>query len=537
MTDSMAGNETVWNNVERLLSRDPRQGLNTAWEACGRRANETGRLALVVRDADGSSTRWTYGELDRLAARCAGVHTAAGLRRGDRVAAVLTRQVESLVVALAAWRAGLVYVPLYGGFGSDAMAFRIAAAGARVIVTDSRYRATVEIARSHLDDDVHVVTVGEPWSGDRSWWTEIDRADDGPAATTQAGDLATLMFTSGTSGTPKACTMPHAAVPALIPFVHHALGLDETSMLFTTADPGWSYGLYSTGVVPMALGIPRVIYTGDFDPGKWHDVIREERVTCVAAAPSAYRRLTGEFDRKGAPPSLVTTAAAGEPLAPAIAHAWRDTGAPPIQDGYGLSEVGMVLSDLRRPNTGTDPGSLAGPVPGFAVELLAEDNSPASPGEPGRIAVRAPRYQLSNGYENVPDQWTSRWTGELFVTEDLARIGDDGRWRFVGRADDMIITSGFNVSPVEVEDALLASPGVAEAAAVAAQDPDRGTVVRAVVVRSDDAPPADEHRDALRAAVKARIARFAVPRVIDFVDALPRTEVGKLRRASLRENP
>lgn len=535
MTITTFNDDVVWRDVENHLSGDPAEGLNTAVEACRRWASDLSRLALVVCEPDGTSTHWTYAELERRASRCAYVFAEAGLRRGDRVAAVLTRQVESLIVALATWRSGLVYVPLYCGFGSDAMSYRIETAGAPLVVSDTRFRTTVDEARAQLSHDVDVMTVGQPWAGDGSLWTEIERASDGPLVDTAAADTATVMFTSGTSGPPKACTMPHSAVPALIPFARYALGVDENSVLFTTADPGWSYGLYSTGIVPMALGVPRVIFTGAFDPAAWQRVMRTEKVTCIAAAPSAYRRLAPELAECGVPPTLVNAAAAGEPLAPAIAHAWASTGAPPIHDGYGLSEVGMVLGDLRSPETGTAPGSLAGPVPGFDVCLVDQDGEPVAVGEVGRIAVRRPRYQLSDGYENVPAQWEARWVGELFVTEDLARIGDDGRWRFVGRADDMIITSGYNVSPLEVEDALLREPGVVEAGVVAAEDPDRGTVVRAVVVRTTDAPPADEHREALRAAVKAHVARYAAPRIVDFVDVLPRTEVGKLRRAALRE--
>lgn len=541
MTGVVPEERVVWAEVEAALSRPPEAGLNSAVEACGRWASRSGpdaaRLALIVRDPDGGDTRWSYAELDRLAARCARVLADAGLRRGDRVAAVLTRQVESLVVALAAWRSGLVYVPLYCGFGADALAHRIAVAGASLVVVDSRFRGVFDEARGLLDQDVHVVTVGDPAPGERSLWAELDRASaDGPEANTVASDLATLMFTSGTSGAPKACTMPHGAVPALIPFARHALGVDEHSLLFTTADPGWSYGLYTTGVVPMALGVPRVIYTGDFDPAAWWRVMDEEGVTCVAGAPSAYRRLATEVATRGRPRALDTAAAAGEPLPPAVAAAWEQAGGPPIHDGYGLSEVGMVLGDLRRPESGTRPGSLAGPIPGFDVLLVDDAGREVAEGEPGRIAVRRPRHQLSNGYENVPDQWAARWLGDLFVTEDLAVREPDGRWRFVGRADDMIITSGFNVSPVEVEDALLREPGVAEAAVVAARDPQRGTVVRAVIVRTPDAPPPDEHRELLRTAVRARVARYAAPRVVDFVEALPRTEVGKLRRGALRED-
>jgi acetyl-CoA synthetase len=527
--------DRVWSTVERGLSRDPARELNTAVEACGRYSGSAGRTALIVCEPDGSARRWSYAELDALAARCARMLVTAGLRRGDRVAAVLSRQVESLIVALAAWRSGLVYVPLYCGFGSDALAYRIEVSRAAVVVVDSRWRATLARAQELLTPEVHVVTVGKPANGDRAFWDEIDRATtDGPEARTVAGDVATLMFTSGTTGSPKACVMPHGGLVSLMPFAVHGLGLRPGSLLFTTADPGWSYGLYTTGVVPMALGVPRVIYTGDFAAEQWRRVTVDQRVTHIAAAPSAYRLLARAFAEAGPAPALIGAAAAGEPLPGAVAQAWRATRAPPIHDGYGLSEVGMVLGDLSDPESGTEPGSLAGPVPGFDVSLVDDSGAPVAAGEPGRIAIRKPRYQLSIGYENVPEQWTARWIDDLFITEDVAQIESNARWRFAGRADDMIVTSGFNVGPVEVEAVLLQQPGVADAAVVAAPDPQRGTVVRAVVVRTDDAPDPDAHRDELRAAVRLRIARHAVPRVIDFVEQLPRTEVGKLRRSALR---
>lgn len=475
--------------------------------------------------------------LDRLAARCARVFASAGIVHGERVAAVLSRQVESLIVALAAWRSGLVYVPLYCGFGSDALAHRITTAGAGTVVVDHRWLETFTTARNQVGCDLRVYTVGGKPGPDQNLWAEIDHADaDGPTANTTATDLATLMFTSGTSGHPKACEIPHGGLLSLVPFAWHALGVghDTDELLFTTADPGWSYGLYTTGVVPMSLGVHRVIYTGDFDSVAWHRVMSEEGVTTVATAPSAYRRLTQEFASRGVPETLRVASAAGEPLPAATAEDWQATGAPPIHDGYGLSEVGMPLGDLAVPESGTKPGSIAGPIPGFAVELVDAEGEPVAEDEIGQIAVRRPPYQLSQGYENVPDQWAERWVGDHFVTEDLATIGSDDRWRFVGRADDMIITSGMNVSPIDVETVLLEQSGVAEAAAVAAEDPHRGIVVRAVVVPDSTAPHPDTHREQLRAAVKARVARHAAPRIIDFIDTLPRTEVGKLRRAALR---
>jgi acetyl-CoA synthetase len=211
------------------------------------------------------------------------------------------------------------------------------------------------------------------------------------------------------------------------------------------------------------------------------------------------------------------------------------TGAPPILDGYGLSEVGMVLGDLAGPPSGTSAGTLAGPIPGFDVRLVDDLGADVEVGTVGRIAIRSPRYQLTVGYENAPELWASRWRDDIFLTDDLAQQTEEGRWRFVGRADDMIVTSGHNVSPAEVENALLRHPSVADAAVVAAHGGQRGIVVRAVIVVAANADPNQQLTEQLQAEVSTRVARYAVPKIVDYVPNLPRTETGKLRRSALRD--
>ncbi|MFX0574396.1 AMP-binding protein [Nocardia nepalensis] len=533
--------DDVWAHVEAQLSENPAISLNTAQEACGRYVTQRGRLALTVRHADGSRERWTYQELYTAAAKTARMFATAGLRPGDRIAGVLSRQVESWIVALAAWRSGLVYVPVFCGLGTDAIAYRLRSSGAGLVVVGHRWRNTLEAALSAMQADIAVVTVTGPKGtglvrGDRSFWAEWERsAADGPEVSTGAGDPATLLFTSGTTGDPKSCVMPHSALLSVIPFARYSLGVTERDLLFTTADPGWAYGLYSTGAAPMALGVPRVVYDGDFDPAAWWALLTEDGVTCIAAAPSAYRKLLTPLRRRGAAGDLHVAAAAGEPLDAATAAAWSSNGAPAIRDGYGLSEVGMVLADLAD-GPPPIPGALGGPIPGFSVRLVDHQGRSVDEGESGLIAIERPRYQLSSGYENRPEAWRARWIDDMFVTEDRACRRPDGRWNFLGREDDMIVTSGYNVSPVEVERVLSEHPGITEAAAVAAGGPHGGTIVRAVLVRADDTQPIAELEKELRVAVTKRVGAHASPRSFDYVETLPRNEVGKLRRAALRKD-
>jgi acetyl-CoA synthetase len=210
-------------------------------------------------------------------------------------------------------------------------------------------------------------------------------------------------------------------------------------------------------------------------------------------------------------------------------------GRGPLLDGYGLTEVGMVLANFANQPSPPIPGTLSGPVPGFEVELHDEHGRLVTQGQIGQIVVRRPPFQLSIGYDNRASAWEERWSDDWFMTGDLARIDEAGRWHYVGRDDDVIVTSGYNVGPAEVEAALLQHPGVAEAAAVSMPDPERGHVVRAFVVRAVGAPPDDELTKKLQDIVRARVGRHAYPRIIEYVESLPRTATGKVRRAVLRE--
>jgi acetyl-CoA synthetase len=529
----------VWRRVTESLAQDPERGINTFHEACGRWAADRSKLALVVRHQDGSSERWTYHALAREAARAARMFERAGLRPGDRVAAVLTRQIEAWICALAAWRSGLVYVPLFVGFGGDALAARLATSRAHTVVTDYRWRGSVADAQTRLDHDIDVITVSGPRGigirqGDRSFWAEMDHCNaDGPTVETMRDTPATLMFTSGTTSEPKACVIPHSGFVALLPFVQHVFAIDQRDLLFATSDPGWSYGLYTTGCAPMSMGIPRLIYTGDFDPQAWLRVIEEEQVTFAAGAPTAFRKVLAAARRTGFPTSLRGASTAGEPLDPETAHGWNELSGTRVRDGYGLTEVGMVLGDLAVPEVPTEPGALAAAVPGFDVQLVDPNGRPTAADE-GRIAIRRPAFQLSIGYENAPEAWQRRWHEDWYVTDDIAQRNDKGNWRFAGRADDVIVTSGYNVGPVEVESILLENPAVAEAAVVAAPDPERGSVIRAVVVRAEGAPSPELLIPQLQDAVRQRLGRHAYPRIVEFLESLPRTATGKLRRAELR---
>jgi acetyl-CoA synthetase len=529
--------DEIWRQAEARLDWPITKGINSAHEACDRWAGQPRRVALIECRTDGWTKRWTFADLARNSARLATAWHEAGIRRGDRVASLLGSRVETYIGALAAWRSGIIYQPLFSGFGPAAVAERIKSSQPAAVLVDAplRDRLTAALTMAGCDPAIYTVANADG-SGrlrdDRDFWTAITaHAPNAPAVVTAPSETATLLYTSGTTGAPKGCLMPHSTVLSLQPFVRHVLGLDQSDILFCGAGPGWAYGLYGLGFAVMALGHPVMIYGGKFDPDVWLRVMRQQRPTVVAAAPSALRRLVSAAQTEGLPESLRSATCAGEPLDATLAQVWRRLAGFDLRDSFGQSEMAMVLGNLVYDENPAVPGALASVVPGLDVVLVNDDGVPQD-GE-GILALRKPTYQTCTGYRDKEELWSQRWRGEYFLSGDIFRRDDHGRYWFVGRQDDLIVTSGYNVGPSEVESIVLAHRGVAEAAVVAAPDPGRGSVVRAVIVLNGQASREDVAEEVCRV-VGERLGRHAAPRIVDFVDALPRTETGKLRRIALR---
>jgi acetyl-CoA synthetase len=315
-------------------------------------------------------------------------------------------------------------------------------------------------------------------------------------------------------------------------FLRHVMALGREDVVFAGANPGWSFGLYAAGLGVQSLGIARVIYAGAFDPTAWLKVMDKERVTYVATAPSAYRPLITTAARTGLPRTIRGGLSAGEPLTASLTRAWADIGGGTLQDGYGSSEMGMVLANLAFDDREVPPGALPSAVPGFDVVLVDEEGQPG--GSEGVIGVRNSHWPII-GYKDLDELWSSRTVNDVFLSGDIARRDEHGYYWFAGRHDDVIVTAGYNVGPAEVENIIAGMAGVKEVAVVAAPDEARGSVVRAVVV-DDGSVPRATLGGRIQEVVKEQLGRHAYPKIIDYIDALPRTEVGKIRRNILRDN-
>jgi acetyl-CoA synthetase len=484
--------------------------------------------------ADGTTVAYTGEQMARRAGQISAVLQAIGVGRGDRVAGLISRRPLVFATALAVWRLGAIYVPLFSGFAGEGLRSRLEDCAPVVAVTDGANRAALAAVQDCLPAlQVLVGGGGDAEPGDASLETMIERHPDLPeVAATGLHEISTIMYTSGTTGKPKGCLIPHRAVVSLRPYIDHCLAVRPGEVLFSGADAGWSFGLFTSGLAPMSRGVSRVIYEGGFDPEGWYDSIRVTQATHLMAAPTAFRQMVA----KGPIPSdlpLTQATSAGEPLDAPTLDAFREATGVTVHDSYGLSELGMVAANVRTAGAPpVIPGSMGVSLPGFEIRLVDEaGNEVVGEGE-GRLAVRDNGFFLSSGYWQRQPEWDARFQDDWFVTEDLASRDAMGRYTHRGRADDVIVTAGYNVSPGEVESVLLDHPLVTDVACVAEPDPLKGSAVAAhIVIRG--AEPADLLTE-LRQWVGERVGWHAAPRRIHVREQLPRTESGKVQRAVLR---
>ncbi|WP_377253442.1 acyl-CoA synthetase [Phytohabitans kaempferiae] len=489
--------------------------------------------AVVWRRADGTATAYSAQQLRRRAGEMAAVLAELGVGRGDRVAGLIGRRPASFCAALATWWLGAVYVPLFTGFGGDGLRVRLADSAPKVVFTDPASRDGLGAVQDGLPSFEVLVVGGPAGSGDIGLDAMLARPRTAPAVVeTGLHDPSTIMYTSGTTGRPKGCVIPHAAIVSLLPYVRHCLAVGPGDVLFSGADAGWSFGLFTTGLAPMSQGVSRVMYEGPFSTPGWWACVREQSATHVAAAPTAFRQLaTGGAEL--VPAEFTAATSAGEPLDEPTVRWFQEHAGVVVHDSYGLSELGMVTGNLRNPpHPSVAPGSMGVALPGFEVALLDEGGNLASGEATGRVAVRDNGFFLSRGYWGRQQEWDDRLVDGWFLTEDLARRDEQGRFWYVGRADDVIVTAGYNVGPNEVETALLSHPAVVDAACVGEADPVKGQVVAAHVVLGVPAP--DDLLGELRRWVGERVGWHAAPRRVHVCPELPRTASGKVQRHLLR---
>jgi 2-aminobenzoate-CoA ligase len=474
--------------------------------------------------------RWTYAQLDDFSGRIARLLVdSQGLIPGNRV---LLRGPNSYTM-FAAWlgvlKAGGVVVATMPLLRPGEIATVIERAQISHAIVDSRFIGDFREAQDQTHCIKHVIKYdGDYGRGELE--TRCAPVEPLPAAGTGRDDPALIAFTSGTTGVPKGCVQFHRDILAPCDtFAKHLIGPKPGDIFMTSAPMAFTFGLGITLMFPLRFGAAAATIE-QASPPAMLEAIGRFGVTHLGTAPTAYKAMLSQPQLDAALNTLRYCISAGEHLPQATWQAWKDRTGVPITDGIGSTEMMHIFVSAAGDNV--RPGATGKVVPGYQACVLDDAGQPLSEGV-GRLAIKGPtgcRYLDDDRQRNYVE---SGWN----VTGDTYRRDAEGYYWYLARSDDMIVSSGYNIGAPEVENALLAHPAVAECAVIGVPCPERGQKVKAFVVLADFAEPSDDLVKGLQDFTKERIAPYKYPRAIEFVEALPKTATGKLKRSDLRVKP
>jgi acetyl-CoA synthetase len=496
-----------------------------------------GRVALRWFGKGGEARTYTFDELAGLTARFANGLRELGVGPGDRVAGFLPRIPEMLIAMIGAWKAGAVYVPIFTGFGSDAIEFRARHSGARVLVTQWEQRGRLP---APLPGGVTVVTVTGPAAGppgDVDFWRVVDGQPDTARLTdVRPQDPAVLLYTSGSTGPPKGVKIAANFLVAIHPHLVHGADLLPDDVFWPTGDPGWGYGLVCY-MGALALGVPVLSHEAAPAPEFCVARLRELGVTNLATTPTLLRGVMALGAAAAGRGALHVRSASscGEPLNAEVVRFFREHWSVTVRDQYGSSEFGLPIGNFATVEMAVKPGSMGLPLPGCEIAVVDDGGREVGPDVVGHVGMKPhPAGYYSLGYWNDEDRDREMYRGEWMTCGDLARRDAEGYFWFEGRADDVIKSAGYRIGPFEVESAILKHPAVAEAAVVGKPDALRGQIVKAYVVLKPGRAAQHGLETEIVDVVKTHVGRHQYPREIEFLDQLPKTETAKIQRFRLR---
>ncbi len=482
------------------------------------------KLAMVHERWDGTQRQVTWGELQDRSNQAANVLRAHGVGPGERVAVLAPATVDTAAAFFGVWKAGGILLALSVLYGDEGIRHRLADAEPAVLVTDA---ANADRVPANLAGTVLVLDEDPFGAAPTTFDGHEEHGPDAPAQ---------LYYSSGTTGLAKGILHAH----------RYLLAHEEFTFCHEVRDGERFHGMgewaWAAGIAPLLgpwrLGAVQVVFErqGGFDPERQLEVLGRHEVTNVFTTPTAMRAMMalGDDAAQRFPQAFRRVCSAGEPLNPEAIRWFREQFGVTVLDYYGLTESYPLVANY--PFMDVREGSMGRPMPGWDVALLDEDEQPVPAGERGEICLRArsnPHYPL--GYWRRDEETRLTFGGEWFHTKDAARTDEDGYVWYDGRADDVIIAAGYRIGPFEVESACLEHPAVREAAAVASPDAQRGNVVKAFVVLAEGHAGTDEVARSIQQHVRGRLSAYAYPRRIEFVEELPKTLTGKIRRIELRQ--
>ncbi len=524
-----------WGHVHDALGWKPSEQVSLGHTIVDRHVDSQ-RTALISIGHSGEQRRYSYRELSEASNRFANLLQQRGIGPGDRIAGFMPRGAEVLVTIIGTLKAGAIYVPIFTGFGPDAIRFRLEHCTASLLVT---HHAVKDRLPSDIDTPTLCVmdAAGELPTG----WTDFhgslrEQPSQFSCVRRDRGDIATLIYTSGSTGPPKGGAIAVNFLGAIWPYIVFGLDLKPDDIFWPTGDPGWGYG-FVCYLGALAIGGTVVSVESNPSAELCLSVLQRHGITNLATTPTLLRSLLAldETTLRAADVKLRAISSCGEPLNAKVVETFQRWWGVTPMDQFGATEFAIPVGNFNAISMPVKPGSMGRTFPGFRIAIIDDDGNELETGANGLIGKQPSQDRLYwVRYWNDPAATRDLVRNGWIATGDLGRRDQDGYFWFEGRAGDMIKSAGYRIGPFEVESALLKHPAVVEAAVVGKPDELRGEVVKAFVVLRPGFAASSELSEQLSQFVKDTVGRHQFPREVEFVDALPKTETGKIQRFMLR---
>ena len=521
-----------WNKAEKEICWFKGKKLNAAYNALDRHAlgSNKDKIALFWEGENGEKENFTFWDFFILSNKFGNFLKALGVKPGERVFFFLPRIPTLYWGFLGTLKIGAIAGTLFAAFGPQALYDRLKNSGAKIVITNKELYPRLKRIEKDLPDLKKIVLVDNLPRLLQRYSSKLR------CRPMFSSDSAFMLYTSGTTGKPKGIIHTHQAILLQHLTAKWALDLKESDVYWCTADPGWVTGIAYGILGNWSNGVTTLVYKGRFNPEKWYQLIQDYHVTVWYTAPTAIRMLAAEGEKllkKYDFSSLRHLASVGEPLNPEAVWWGMEAFGLPFHDNWWQTETGGILI-ANYPCMDIKPGSMGKPIPGITAEIVDDEGKKLRIGKIGNLAIRPPWPSMMKTIWRRPQKYKSYFVNNWYITGDLAYKDKDGYFWFVGRADDVIKTSGERVGPFEVESCLLEYPAVIESGVIGKPDPIRGEIIKAFVVLKKGWKPSEKLKEELQQFVKTHLAGHAYPREIEFIDKLPKTRSGKIVRRILK---
>jgi len=531
----------TYEDVCKALTWNIPEKFNMGVDVCDKHAAATpDKLGLIVADESGIQAEYTFTALKRLSNKLANVLIARGLEPGDRIGILMSQSVEAAISHVAAWKMGAISIPLFTLFGEDALRFRLQDSAARVLVTDIDNLPKIEAIRDELPnlELILVVDAGADGTGTADFWSQMERAADAfTPSETSSEDPSFICYTSGTTGNPKGALHAHRTMFGHLPGMEmfHDFLPQPGDLMWTPADWAWIGGLMNCLMCSWHHGVTNLAYRAKkYDPEAALHLMAKYKVRNTFMPPTALNLMRGIENIPSFGTNLRTIACAGEPMGAELLQWGQDAFGITFNEFYGQTECNLVAANSQEIME-VKPGSMGRAAPGHTVEIIDDDGNILGPGEVGEIAVKTPDPVMLLKYWNNPEGTNQKYRGDWLLMGDEGTKDEDGYLWFVGRADDVITSAGYRIGPGEIEDCLCNHPAIALAAAIGVPDPVRTEAIKVFIKLAPGHNGGPDMEDEIKAFVKTRLSPHEYPRMVEFVDTLPMTATGKIKRKDLRD--